>query len=351
MKDVHTFREIAHQIAKRTGIPLEIHGSHGRLWINGVELAPASAKSLYEFSREELGVLVHDLSDKQEEYCRANRISFLTLRGHLFLATNTYALMLTPTSKEKQVNRRMIGENSRLPPPTLLISPNGLAILDVLFRLRESSLSEPKSARTFAHEYGLVQSKLSQMMSGLGAETLPELKHKIQDLPESWWITALGYPMTRKRLTPFFERAVPYSSKSGRSSQELVSDLSEWKHSRSEIVFGPVDLARELGLVRDPDFYLWASQSTSAELKRAFRLVPENHPGELTWFLAVPPDGAEALQREAVLSPLAYRPESTHYLPHIRANLFRAIWDLTFGSERLKEIRVLALRQVLHAKV
>jgi hypothetical protein len=99
--------------------------------------------------------------------------------------------------------------------PTLLISPMGLKILDVLFRHTEEELGQFSSALQFVQTYGLRQSKLSTLMTTLKARNLKDLRHRIQTLPQAWWKNALHYPPTRKRLTPFFQVCERYQSLDG----------------------------------------------------------------------------------------------------------------------------------------
>ncbi|MBI2604781.1 MAG: hypothetical protein HYW49_01750 [Deltaproteobacteria bacterium] len=203
-----------------------------------------------------------------------------------------------------------------------------------------------KSALSFARKYQLNQSKLSVMMRAMRVQSLSALRKQIAQLDLDWWSLALAYPATKKGLTPFFLHSTPFQAVEKVSPEESQAQLKDLLDSSvtQDLVPGPAEVAKGIGVITDPDIYLWGTVSALQMLKRKFRLVPGASKDKVTWHLAIPQRG---LAREAILSRL---PETGHQqsgLQYFHANYFRAIWDLTFGSERLKEVRIQMLRRFI----
>ena len=150
--------------------------------------------------------------------------------------------------------------------------------------------------------------------------------------------------MTRKGLSPFFECAKTYHSlRSDLPLSRINESLRKREKSSVILAPGPVEVMREMGLIRDPDVYLWGTEATFHELKKEFRLIPGDDPERIIWNLATP---VADLDRESILS--ARQAGTTYFkFPSLQSNLFRAIWDLSFGGERLKEVQLPALRRIL----
>ena len=349
MSALSPYKKAIQRAESQAGVQFGLRQEGGHLWIGGIEFAPTSKTELFRNKKSENGILIQDLSTEERTYCQTHEISYLTVRGELFLIRKGYRIVLEPSQKAPRLNRsgkpRVATNLTATLSPTALVSPNGLAILDTLFRIGADSVQSYKSALSFAREFDLVQPKLSQMMTKLRAKTLADLKLAIKALPDDWWSVALHYPMTRKGFTPFFENAKSYHSLLPSSGLlKLNQSLHEWQKSHSSIVSGPVEVMRELGLIRDPDIYLWGTESAFHELKKEFRLIPGIDSEKITWNLATPFAGFD---RESILSAIQTAVVDFKF-PSLQPNLFRAIWDLSFGDERLKEVQLPALRRILN---
>lgn len=220
------------------------------------------------------------------------------------------------------------------PRPTLLISPAGLQILDVLYRHTQVELEHFPSALKFAQTYKLRQWKLSPIMTALKARTLSELKRKVRDLSATWWTNSLHYPLTRKRLTPFFEVCEPYQplhpSRKNLSVEKVIKEAKEL-----EIYPGPPEQARRFGMLRDSNLYLWVAEKDRKALKARFKLVPSDGSSSVEWVLASP---QRSFLEEAIITP--YDPD--------QLNEFRCIWDLARGDERMNEVITAMLEELMH---
>ncbi len=349
MKSLQPYLRILKKLEAQTQIHLQGKHMEDRISISGVTFS-FHANSPGEFPQggTSQGILVKTLDPEMEKYYRDQAISFLTSTGKLHLIGRRFILdlKLLPRQRTKlsvpKENRPQLREQPR---PTTLISPNGLAILDALFRLPPHSLDEFKSALSFVHKFRLNQSKLSLMMKELHAKTLPELRNQISELPDLWWHAALRYSLTRKRLQPFFEVEKSYRSLSHElPSKQTHSILKEWLEKRMDLLPGPIEVAKAMSLMRDTDTYLWGTPAALQDFKAAFRLIPDSNTGENSWHLATIVSGFE---KGAVLSPLAHYPREFLFR-EIKSNLFRAVWDLQFGGNRAQEIQTQALRRIIN---
>ncbi len=219
----------------------------------------------------------------------------------------------------------MVQRSARIS-PTLLISPNSIPILDILFDVSEAELANAASGLAFAKKFGLYQPKLSKLMRSFRVKNLPDLKRVISNISDDEWERVLDYPATRKRLTPFFLEAKPFH----RIESTPMSEVKV----RDELFPGPVEIAKKMGMIVDSDRYFWGSPQALHELKRDFRLVPGHAVHDSTWYLAAPKRG---ISHEAIYNPNIIEKSTS---------VFRSIWDLSFGSERLREIRIPLLRKV-----
>jgi hypothetical protein len=260
-------------------------------------------------------------------------VNYLTLDGQFQFTRDRTTLSISHNKKarNKAKSKTSKVDDKKWVSPTLLISPYALSILDVLFRLPDTELMQAPSALSFSKKYDLYQPKLSKLMRELGAKSLSTLKQKITSLPEEWWLLAFQYPATKKRLTPFFEVAKPFHTLEAKpaSEEELNSAILK---AHGCLIPGPIEVAKKLGMINDTDHYLWGTTEALQDFKRQHRLVPGKAPSGSTWHLAVP---TRDLHQEAIASHLKH--ENPHSVE--LANPFRATWDLSFGSERLKEVR------------
>jgi hypothetical protein len=89
--------------------------------------------------------------------------------------------------------------------PTNLISPNGLAFIELLFRINNNDLKKFNSTLHFCKNYGLYQPKASQIMHRLGVKNLVECKEKLREISQEWWLLAIENPASRRKMTSFFK--------------------------------------------------------------------------------------------------------------------------------------------------
>lgn len=334
----------------RTSLRLNVEQVGDEIQIGSIRFSSNFKQRLYqEDSRPNRGVLASSLSKEEVIYCHEKGISYFTLDGRLHLVTSRYGLTIdsrkvreTPRNRPRQTNML----TRRGPQPTTLISPNSLPILDVLFRLPMPELHAFNSALSFARKYQLNQSKLSVMMRALNVQSLSALRKQIAQLNLDWWSLALAYPATKKGLTPFFLHSTPFQAVEKVSPHESQAQLKDLLDSTviQDLVPGPVEVAKGIGAITDPDIYLWGTVSALQMLKRKFRLVPGASKDKVTWHLATPQRG---MAQEAILSRLPVTRHQQLGIQYFHANYFRAIWDLTFGSERLKEVRIQMLRRFI----
>lgn len=346
MDPIEHYKKTLEKLKKHRLIDFQLSGANGGIAIGGVPFKRVNRLSLMKSGLSSgQGILVRDLSPEEEKFCRANEVSFLTIKGKLFLVTESFRLEIEIVQHHKASKTKKINISKRTgPSATALISPNGLEILDVLFRLAPENLAEFKSALSFTHEFHLSQPKLSLMMTEMNVKTIGDLKEKIKSLPNSWWESSFRYSMTKKGLPPFFEGEKIFRSiKAELTRDQIQQDINIWLGNRFELLHGPVEVVKKMGLIRDDDIYLWGTLTAIQEVKASFKLIPDRKIKEVNWHITIPSMG---LEKAAVLSPLAGK-QYVFFLPEIKTNLFRSIWDLGFGGERLQEIQITALRRIL----
>lgn len=327
-----------HQLAHPIGLKFDEQAKENTLMINGVAFSFASKKDLNINASTTTGLLFSSLTEDERQFCTKHRINFLTLDGHFQFISGQTVFSITQDKKIRKLSSSKPRSKEPLL-PTLIFSPYALSILDVLVKVPKSELLQATSVLSFAKKYSLYQPKLSKLMRELDVKDLASLKAEIVALPDDWWSLAFHYPATKKRLTPFFDTAMPFHSLDSKliTQDEFDSALFEMKGS---LIPGPVEIAKKQGVINDINYYLWAEAQTLQEFKKLHKLVPGKPSSGPTWYLATP---KRDLHQEAIASYLT----PSNSVPAELANPFRAIWDLSFGSERLKEIRITLLRRLL----
>ncbi len=340
------------RLKAQEGLSVESHvdpnTDEKNLWIDNVLFASARLSDIFQPDFSAKGILVPKLTPEEKDHCRKHGVSYLTTDGSFYLVRKKSMLLIEPLAPPERMRRHWHAHStaptwlttvsgSQAPSkPTDLVSPNAFSILDVIFRLPEHQLQGFSSGLQFAKSFDLYQPKLSTMMLSMRVHSLVELRQVVSKLSPDWWIAAFRYPAIRRVFTPFFLHAQPYHSTLKQSEKEKTEKFHSLMLSaeNNQLAFGPTEVTKEQGLLRDQDFSVWGSQTALQKLKRELRLVPGIERNTPTWFLATPLYG---FRREAILSHLQNR----------TANVFRAIWDLSYGDARLREVQVEMLAKVL----
>lgn len=338
MKQITRYLKILNQLISQMGLQIQVRISGDTLVVNDVTFKSVGRKELSGGSDAGKGFLLPALTEDEKQFCQDHWINYLTLDGQFQLNKGGGVLLIDRGKKTRIKTKQLKSNVTEWVAPTLLISPYALSILDILFRVPEKELRQAPSVLSFSKRFDLYQPKLSKMMREFEAKDLFALKGKISSLPEEWWLLAFQYPATKKRLTPFFEVAKLFHSLQVNSPSE--EDLnSVILKAQGKLIPGPVEVPKRFGMVYDQDHYLWGTQEALQELKRQYKLVPGKAINASAWHLAVP---ARELHQESIATRL--RGEDVHSTD--LTNPFRAVWDLSFGSERLKEIRMSLLRSL-----
>jgi hypothetical protein len=335
------------KLQKLTLLNFEVNRSHDELLISGVPFVSIQKAALYKTALNGKGIIVHSLAPEEIKYCEANRISYFTSKGSLKLFKEDFDVTIEPQKKAKPINRAVYIAESKQPPSTALISPNGFKILDVLFRLPAGDLRHYKSGLGFANRFSLNQPKLSIMMRALKATSIYDLRKTISELPDEWWKKALADKNTQKGLTPFFIAARPHYSLLKITAREISEELKRWEELNINLIPGPLEVAKGFGFLRDEDISLWGTEEVFHRLKTKFKLIPGVDKERPIWQLAIPKHGesSEALSTYLHFSPYSSEMKMSRFS---KANSFRALWDLGFGTERLKELQISVLRGVVN---
>jgi hypothetical protein len=328
-------------------LTLEVNRADDNLVINSVPFTPIQKSSLQKAELNGKGIMVSSLTADEAKYCELNRISYFTSTGKLRLFKEAYDVTIEPHKKIKLKKHPLLFEANHQLSSTTLISPNGFKILDVLFRLPPGDLRHYTSALSFAKQFSLNQPKLSILMRALKVTSIYDFRKAIAALPDDWWKIALADKNTQKGLTPFFMAAKPHYSLLKLTTREISAELKAWEDSNPQVIPGPLEVAKGFGFLRDEDISLWGTEEALHKLKTKFKLIPGVDKEKPIWQLAVPKYGETP---EALSTYLNFSPFSSEIkMPRFsKTNIFRALWDLGFGTERLKELQLSALRGVVN---
>ncbi|MFZ4404412.1 MAG: hypothetical protein ACOYOK_09955 [Pseudobdellovibrionaceae bacterium] len=284
------------------------------------------------------GLLLSKSSKELRQTLRKKGISYFDFEGNIFLNSEGHQILIEK-SKNK-ISHKQKKQISQLT-PTNFISPNGLALIDTIFRIDDLDLNKFVSTLQFCKKFDLHQPKVSQLMTKVGAKNLLDFKKKVRAIPIEWWIFALEFRAAKRKMSHFFGASQNYYSLDTSfdkiSSSELMSRLpSKFKN---EVIAGPIEVAKAMGEIIDDNFSLWVSPSVLTEFKKEFKLIAGTNENRRKWLIAAPPF---SLDKEELLSHIS-KPRFK-----FQTNLMRAIWDLGFGEARLQEARLNMLRRFLN---
>jgi|GEM_PF-6486457 len=332
------------KLQQQTPIKLELFNSNGNLILNGIAFKAIPRAHMLVQDVKVKGILIKELSKEELRYCLENKISYFTLKNQLGLFTDNYIVTIEPHGKGAKIKRKLVSNSqSALATPTLLISPNGFKILDILFRISPEELVKYRSALAFANYHHVNQPRLSKIMRTLKVHSLQELQHAIKQLPENWWRMSLTDKSTHKRLTKFFQISRPHYSLLDLQFKHVQEELRRASALGEGLAQGPLEVAKDFGFLRDEDLSLWGTKEAFYELKKKFKLIPGVEKEKPVWHLATPKYGLDA---EAILtSRSVMKWKDSHFG---NTNVFRAIWDLGFGTERLKELQIAMIKRAMN---
>lgn len=335
------------RLQNRLGLKFEVSTNSGQLTINGIPFSEVTHSGLYSSDNADRGILIKNLSPEERRYCENSRISFYDLNDNLQIFGADYSIRIQPNKKTSSRRApKTLQLAGGMPEAALFVSPNGLKILDALFKLSNEELEQFKSALSFSNRYGVNQPKLSKILRTFNVRDLLSLKKGIQKLPDKWWIAAFASNINRKGMSPFFSNSKPHYSLLSLNSNQLKTQLIEWEKSNATLVTGPLAIGESLGFLRDDDISYWGTKESLHQLKTKFKLIPGVNKEKPVLHLATPRFG---FSEEAILSQIP-AVDKYHRSQHTitKINSFRAAWDLGFGTERLKELQILILRKIMN---
>lgn len=228
------------------------------------------------------------------------------------------------------------------PRPTLLISPYAFAIIDALLRVPHGELNCHQYA--FAKKYKLSQPRLSAISAHFGIRKLKSLRSALLSLPVQWWITAMRYPRTQQRMKPFLNNATSFMMRD--RERKDVSSLVD--AHLPNLLPGPVEVAKTLGLVYDSSTYVWVSEQELSNFKKRHQLIPVSRIAENAIIFSTTKRGfeKESITSCASIYGLRSMPACFDHL-----NMMRVIWDLGFGDSRLGEAQEQLMRNFLREEL
>lgn len=333
------------KIEREANLKLDVKLTTEGIRISDIPFKIIRTSDIYSIEGMGTGILVNELSPEETRFCDTHRISYLTINGKLKLFKDSYVLSIAKQKKTfEQTKARRIRQEISITEasPIVFISPNGFKILDALFQTPTDELQYYKSALSFAKQFNLNQPKLSKIIRSYKAGSILDLKNSISNLSDDSWRTAFSIKKNRWGMTPFFSVSKPHYSLLKLNGDEFLYELKNWQESVQDILDGPLEVAKMTGFLRDQDLSIWGTENSFLQLKMKFKLIPGVNKEKMIWQLGIPrysfaEESLISIQNKDQVSGLK------------RPNLFRAIWDLGFGTERLKELQIPILRSIIDA--
>lgn len=324
---------------KKVGVSITVNNSDSdEVQIGEVVFTPLISPESFNSLPINKGIILSNSTIELRKSLEAKGINFLDKNGNIFLNTDELNLKLQKIKKKNHKIKQSRGFNKNFS-ATLLVSPNGFAIIDTIFRLSDLELKEFSSVFSFCKLFSLNQPKLSKIMTTLNVNTLVNLKKSIQKLPIDWWLYSFDNPITKRKMPPFFETAqIYYSNDSKFDSLPAEKILYEIQNKFSQqSCEGPAMVAQNFSELVEDEISLWVSKSEANNFKKNFRLIPGRKEGSKIW-------------RIAIASDLKKMEIKTHILKSNMpsANMMRATWDLSFSESRSREIRENLIRKFLN---
>lgn len=323
---------------EQLGLVVGVKSDTGELRIGNVIFQAATNPEHFDSLPQTKGILLRDSTQDLRKSLEAKQINYIDRHGNLSITTSQLNLKI---QKAKQKNKGRKKEHSleMTLSPTLLVSPNGLAIVDALFRVSDVELKQFQSGLQFCKAYSLYQPKLSKIMRTLKTQRLIDLKTKIKKIPTDWWLYSFDNPIIKRKMTPFFDIAQDYYTNDPRveslNREEIMQKVQN--NFNFQACEGPTEVASSFSELIGEEVSLWVSPIESNDFKRTFKLIPGKRESSRIWKIAVAPADIEKLD---ILTRL---PKEN--LPS--ANIMRAIWDLSYSDSRSREVRVNLLRSFL----
>ncbi len=289
------------------------------------------------------GILSRNLSPEQIRFCEVNQISYYCPQVGLKIFKDNYSVFFEIQKKLIQPKKKAVSVASQEIRSSMLISPNAFKIMDVLFRLPEKSLIDYRSGLALAKQFSLNQPRISEMMRAFNVRSTLDLKLAISKVPNNWWRMALSDKGSSKRLSRFFEIEKPHYSLIKNGHENLSEELERLRKSKMVAALGPLELPKQFGYLRDSDMSVWGSPEAIRYIKAKFKLIPGIEKEQPIWHLATP---RHSFEDESILSNDALDEGNENRWP--RENMFRSIWDLGFGTERLREVQINLLEKIFN---
>lgn len=320
---------------KQLGLIVTVNHTAGELRIGNVLFQSKAHPQYFDSLSPNAGIILRDSTQELRRYLEARQINYIDRYGNLSIITNELNLKI---QKIKQKRKKESNLQLALP-PTLLVSPNGLSIVDTLFRLNEVELKKFQSGLQFCKSFLLNQPKLSKIMTTLKANNLIELKKKIQKIPIEWWMYSFDNPIIKRKMISFFDIAQDYYSHDPKvellTKEEILKEIHQ--NYKNQACEGPTVVASALSELVDDEISLWISPIEQTKFKKEFKLIPGRKESSRTWKIAVTPINIAKMGLRTHVQ--------NEKLPS--ANLIRAIWDLSYSDSRSREVRVNLLRNFL----
>lgn len=341
MNDINFYLNRLKKLQDLTAVSFGLRRETVELFVAEIPFSTVRKKDSLDKIATNRGILSRNLSPEQVRFCEVNQISYYCPQIGLKIFKDSYSVFFEIQKKLRQPKKKTAAIASQELRPSMLISPNAFKIMDVLFRLPEDNLINYRSGLALAKEFSLNQPRISEMMRAFNVRSTLDLKLAIAKVPNNWWRMALSHKGSSKRLSRFFEIEKPHYSLMKNGHENLFEELERLRKSNMMAALGPLEVPKQFGYLRDSDVSVWGSPEAIRLIKTKFKLIPGIEKERPIWHLATP---LYSFEEESILSNDVFTKGNKNRWP--RENIFRSIWDLGFGTERLKEIQINLLEKI-----
>ncbi len=138
MKRVKISKKILEKL-ENLGLKVTMYHSAGELQIGDVLFQPTSTVESFESLQENLGLILKDSTVELRRSLESKNINFLDTNGNLSISSGELNLKIQCTKSRQKKKKTSVHFDTSIP-ITHLVSPNGFAIIDAIFRLSDAGM-------------------------------------------------------------------------------------------------------------------------------------------------------------------------------------------------------------------
>ena len=293
----------------------------------------SKAASIYE----KIGVICDDINERDLSLLRENKISYI-ING------KEIKIFESGSDKSKVQKLESFIEKMEIS-PTVLNSPTGLEIIDVLLQQNKGEIQKI-NATVFCKQFKLSRPKLSQLMNAFDVSSLEVLKNKILLIKIEKWLEMFNRPITKRKMTPFKnQKTRRYVLEDNFSLAYFNERIEEAKDLAIEVEIGGLTFLQNEGLLRsnELDLVVRADQLIDLVQRLPIRPAKKNSDEQILYITPLIGDIDSERLYSKVRQNEDVSPDSKRF------NILRMAWGLNYEESRIQELRKDLLEKYFNA--